>query len=299
MQELVNAIRATGATQPVMLGGLDFADDLSQWTTHKPTDPLNQEAASFHNYMGKECDNVGCWNSEVAPVAATVPVVTGEFAEDNYENPTCPEGPSNFDNEYMGWADAHGVSYLAWAWVVLSAAEIKSEGCSAFYLIGDYSGTPASVNGIAVRNHLLALPPGGRSSSPTTNPGGGAAGGGGKTTPSPIALTKFGATVLAGGKVRFQLQAAQSCAAKIDGQTVKPFKLGGRKPHNVGLGAAHASLTAGKPTTVTLTLPAKARALLKANGSLRARYTVTLSGGGTTSSTPHTITLKLPKPKKH
>jgi hypothetical protein len=50
---------------------------------------------------------------------------------------------------------------------------------------------------------------------------------------------------------------------------------------------------------VTLTLPAKARALLKANGSLRARYTVTLSGSGATTSTPHTVTLKPPKPKKH
>jgi endoglucanase len=303
MQALVNAIRGTGATQPVMVGGLDFADDLSQWATHAPDDPLNQEAASFHNYMGKQCDNVGCWNSEIAPLATAVPVVTGEFAEDNFENPTCPEGPNNFDNEYMGWADAHGVSYLAWAWVVLSAPEIKSEGCSAFYLIGDYGGTPASVNGVAVHSHLLALPPGGRTTFPATGTGagsGGAGGGAPKSVGPKIKLLRFRDKVLPGGKVSFQLEAAQSCTAKIAGQTVKSFKVGGRKPRKVGLGSANLSLTADKPATVTLKLPAKAAQLLKSKGSLKARFTVTLSGGGNaTTVAPHTVTLKEPQPKKH
>jgi hypothetical protein len=291
MQTLIEAIRATGATQPILAGGLNFADDLSGWLTHKPVDPLNQLAASFHNYMGEgKCDNVGCWNSQIAPVAASVPVVTGEFAEDNYANPTCTEGPNNFDNEYMGWADEHGVSYLAWAWVVETAQEIAEEGCSAYYLISDYAGTPASVNGIAVHNHLLALatkaagtPPAGGGTTPITTPGG-------KT----IKLTKFAATVLPGDKVRLQLVAAQSCKATIAGQTVKAFRLGKGKPRKLGLGTAHASLTANKPTTVTMALPAKARGLLKSNGSLRASYAINLGG----SSTTDVVTLKQPKPKK-
>ena len=106
MQTLVDAIRATGATQPVMVGGLDFADDLSQWVEHAPADPLNQEAASFHNYMGKECDNVGCWNSEVAPVAARGAgghrgVRRGQLRRTGLRR----RSPNNFDNEYMSWAD--------------------------------------------------------------------------------------------------------------------------------------------------------------------------------------------------
>jgi hypothetical protein len=295
MQTLLEAVRATGATQPVMAGGLDFANDLTGWLTHKPVDPLNQMAASFHNYMGKTCDNVGCWNSQIAPVAANVPVVTGEFAEDNFQNPTCNAPANNFDNEYMNWADADGVSYLAWAWIVLDQTEIEREGCSAFYLIGDYSGTPASVNGIAVHDHLLAL-------AAAKGAGPPAAGGGGTGTPpapKTIKLTKFKATVLPGGKVRFRLEAGQSCKATVAGQTVKPFKLGGGKPRKVGLGAVHASLKASKPATVTLTLPTKARGLLKEKGSLRARFTVTLRGGGTTTSTRHTLTLKQSKPKKN
>jgi hypothetical protein len=305
MQTLVDAIRAAGATQPVMVGGLDYADDLSQWVEHAPDDPLNQEAASFHNYMGKECDNVGCWNSEVAPVAANVPVVTGEFAEDNYEEPSCPEGPNNFDEEYMDWADQHGVSYLAWAWIVLSQAEVEQEGCSAFYLIKDYGGTPGSVNGITVHNHLLSLPPDGRSTFPPANsaPGGtsgGTGGGASKSAGSKIKLLRFRPKVLAGGKVSVQLEAAASCQAAIYGQTVKGYRLGARKPRKVALGSGKLTLTADKPATVTIKLPAKGLRLLRSQGSLKARFTVTLSGGGdATTVAAHTVTLEEPKPTKH
>jgi hypothetical protein len=34
MQSLVNAVRAAGASQPVMLGGLEYASDESQWLSH-------------------------------------------------------------------------------------------------------------------------------------------------------------------------------------------------------------------------------------------------------------------------
>jgi endoglucanase len=303
MQTLVDAIRATGATQPVMVGGLDYADDLSQWAEHAPDDPLNQEAASFHNYMGKECDNVSCWNSEVAPVAAAVPVVTGEFAEDNFENPSCGNrNPNSFDEEYMDWADTHGVSYLAWAWIVESPAEIQSDKCSAFYLIGDYSGTPASVNGIAVHAHLLSLPPGGRSTFPpvTPAPGGGGGGGAPKSAGPKIKLLRFRPKVMPGGKVSFQLEAATSCQAAISGQTVKAYKLGGHKPHKIALGSGKLGLTANKPATLTIKLSAKGLQLLRSQGSFKARFTVTLSGGGNaTTVVPHIVTLEEPKPKAH
>jgi endoglucanase len=152
MQEIVSAIRAAGASQPILLGGLGYANDLSRWLAHEPTDPKQQLAASFHNYTGEGCATEACWNATIAPVAARVPVVTGEFGEDD-----CPSGgddPDNFDNTYMSWADAHGSGYLGWAWIVLEPSERL---CSALYLITDYAGTPADPNGVALHDHLAAL----------------------------------------------------------------------------------------------------------------------------------------------
>ena len=46
MQTLVNTVRATGATNVLMLGGLAYSNDLSQWLANKPTDPQNNLVAS-------------------------------------------------------------------------------------------------------------------------------------------------------------------------------------------------------------------------------------------------------------
>src|SRR5919197_3801208 len=152
MQQLVNTIRATGATHPILLGGLSYANDLSGWLANKPADA--QLAASFHNYQGQQCSSQSCWDATIAPVAAQVPVVTGEFDED-----VCQ--PTTFDEDYMSWADRHGIGYLAWGWWVLSAQEISDAGCSAYYLITDSSGKPAAPNGTALHDHLAALTTGG------------------------------------------------------------------------------------------------------------------------------------------
>lgn len=195
LQTLLNTIRVTGATQPVLVGGLDFANDLSQWGDHAPDDPLNQEAASFHNYTGQRCDNISCWNSEIAPVAANVPVVTGEFDQDDFDNPSCDNRtPSTFDNDYMNWADQHGVSYLAWGWEVLGAQEISDQGCSAYYLTSDPEGTPAAPNGTVLHDHLLTLPAGGVTSTDGGSPQGATPAEGSTNTGSTTNTTPTGVT---------------------------------------------------------------------------------------------------------
>ena len=109
----------------MLAGGLNYANDLGEndngqeWADQAPNDPLNQEAASFHNYMGQGATAQTCWKLAIASVAAHVPVVTGEFDEDNFDEPKCADKtPSNFDPDYMNWADSSGVSYLAWGWIV-------------------------------------------------------------------------------------------------------------------------------------------------------------------------------------
>jgi endoglucanase len=297
LQSLVTAIRTAGAPQPVLTGGLDFANDLSQWATHAPDDPLNQEAASFHNYQGKDCDNATCWSSTIAAVAANVPVVTGEFDEDNFQNPSCPnKTPSTFDADYMNWADQHGVSYLAWGWEVLSADEISDQKCSAFYLTSDPGGTPAAPNGTAVHDHLVALAAAsntGTATPPTTTSSGSGSGSGSH----PIKLKAFKAAVRSGGSaVGFVVRAAQSCNGTVTGQTANTFAVPAAKQRRrrVSLGTVHFKLKAGKSKTVVLKLSKQSHKLLVSKRSLKVQITVTLGSGATRSVTRRTLTLKLP-----
>jgi endoglucanase len=142
MQTLTNAVRGTGSTNVIMLGGVQYANALSEWLQYRPTDPANQTAASFHVYSTNICNTATCWNSTVAPVTASVPVVTGEIGEG--------DGTANFINTYMSWADPQGLGYLAWVW--------DTWGCSNIVLISNYDGTACVGYGAGYQSHLKGLP---------------------------------------------------------------------------------------------------------------------------------------------
>lgn len=151
MQQLVDAVRSTGATQPLMATGLRYGNDLSEWLTYRPSDPRGQLVAGFHVYNFNACVDAACWDGTVGAVARQVPVVTGELGEDD-----CSPA---FANRYMDWADRNGVSYLAWAW--------NPYGCGAFpALITGYDGTPTPF-GVGIRDRLLRLS---RTPTPTPSP---------------------------------------------------------------------------------------------------------------------------------
>ncbi len=287
MQTLLTDIRNTGATQPIMVGGLDYADDLGDtgdangggqgWMQHAPDDPLNQEAASFHNYQGKSCDNQTCWDSSVKAVAAHVPVVTGEFAEDNYQAAGCTPnaGASTFDDRYMSWADTSGVSYLAWVWLVDDPPQPGDDACDRHGLLSSYDGTPIGPNGTAVHAHLTALAGG----TTTTGPGTTTTG---KGKPA-VTLRSFSAAVAPGGSaVRLRLRSAQKCTGAITGQTAKSYAVTTvkHKARKVSLGSVKFSLKAGKAKTVVLKLTKASKKLLAAKHSLKVQFTITLSSPG-------------------
>ncbi|WP_307837795.1 cellulase family glycosylhydrolase [Paractinoplanes rishiriensis] len=144
MQDLVDAVRATGATNVLMVGGLEWANDMREWLAYQPADPLSNLAASWHAYSFNACASESCWDTQIAPLAQQLPIVLGEFGQDN----------CGFDymQRLADWADAHSISYLAWTW--------SPWGCSTgAVLIKDYSGTPEPGIGEGYKAHLLTQDP--------------------------------------------------------------------------------------------------------------------------------------------
>src|SRR2546422_103719 len=78
-QSLLDAVRATGAPNPVLVAGNRWAGDLRGWP-HGVHDPMHQLAASWHVYSpGPRLDSLR--DLVVRPVAAAYPVVAAEFGE--------------------------------------------------------------------------------------------------------------------------------------------------------------------------------------------------------------------------
>ncbi len=144
MQSLVDAVRSTGATQPIMLSGLNWAGDLSAWNQWVPNDPQKQLIADLHLYNFSQYNTQASWDQTVAPTAAVYPVVAGEIGETD-----CAHG---FIDALMNWFDSKGISYLGWTWDAAGGWSCTNGPA----LISDYNGTPTGF-GIGFRDHLAAL----------------------------------------------------------------------------------------------------------------------------------------------
>ncbi len=138
MASLVQAVRSTGANNFVMVGGISYANDLSQWLAYRPADSMNNLGASWHSYNFNYCVTASCWDSQIAPVAAQVPLVVGEIGEND-----CGHG---YIDTLISWLDSRSISYLGWTW---NTWDCKS-GPS---LITDYNGSPTAY-GAGFRAHL-------------------------------------------------------------------------------------------------------------------------------------------------
>ncbi len=106
MAAVVEAIRTAGAEQPVLLGGLDYANDLSHWLEFAPDD--DQLVAAFHSYDFKECSTEDCWERVVGKLADSVPVLTSELGADRPQK--------GYVERYLDWVDAHHLGALFWVW---------------------------------------------------------------------------------------------------------------------------------------------------------------------------------------
>jgi hypothetical protein len=142
LPELLTVVRETGAQQPVMLGGLDWARDLRGWLKHRPYDPANALIAANHTYDFSLCDR-GC-RKNLASIARQVPVVTGELGQAGCAH--------NYIDPYMRFADRNGISYLGWTWNAGGRWECSTGPA----LIDNFNGHPTAY-GKGFREHLRML----------------------------------------------------------------------------------------------------------------------------------------------
>ena len=108
-QQMLDAVRATGATNVVLMGGTAWSNDESWWTSNRPVDALNQIAAAHHDYNQGLTYDIG-----TNPTAATamlnapgVPVVITETGDSN--------SGSSYISAVLSTADAQGYGVVAWA----------------------------------------------------------------------------------------------------------------------------------------------------------------------------------------
>jgi hypothetical protein len=146
-QSVVNTIRATGATNVIIIAGLNWSNDLSQWLNYVPVDSTSHAiVAGAHVYQdGLGCDTASCWTSQYQAIEnAGYPVIVSEFGQFSCNH-------SKIDL-LMAWADAASppVGYWAWAFTVANCASGPS-------LISDGNGTPTQTYGQGYRDHLNAV----------------------------------------------------------------------------------------------------------------------------------------------
>ena len=145
MQQAVNLMRQAGYNGVISIPGIDYANDMTQWLSHKPVDPLGQLIAEAHVYGKNTCDTTACFDTNYAPVAASVPLLFGETGN-SYDDSVCGSG---YVSTFMNWADAHNTGYEAWTWDTWGT-------CGS--LITDFNGTPNGTYGTYVKNHYATLP---------------------------------------------------------------------------------------------------------------------------------------------
>jgi hypothetical protein len=135
MQELYDTVRGTGAENLVLIGGLQFAYDLSGVPSYRVKGQNIVWATHPYNQTGKQPNN---WPSGFGFLAATDPVMATEFGD----SMSCG---ADYDQAFVTYASQHHLSWSAWAWFV--------SGCSFPSIITDWMGTPSAA-GMVVKTAL-------------------------------------------------------------------------------------------------------------------------------------------------
>ncbi len=153
MQDLVNAVRATGARNLILLGGVQYSNALSRWIEERPHDPLGNLAAAWHVYNTNPCSDADCWNGVPKTVASTIPIIATEVGQND-----C--GAEPFVGPLLEFLDENADGYLAWSWTAYG--ECRPPGSepwpNPWSLVTDYdTGTPNGTYAETFYGHLESL----------------------------------------------------------------------------------------------------------------------------------------------
>jgi endoglucanase len=110
MQQLYAAVRGVGANNLVIIGGLDYAFDLSVVASY-PVQGYNIAYAT-HPYNNAPGRQPGEWDTSWGYLTQTAPVVVTEFGDG-----TGSCSPV-WDETLIPYADAHHAGWTSWAWFV-------------------------------------------------------------------------------------------------------------------------------------------------------------------------------------
>jgi len=121
MQQIYNTIRATGANNVVIAGGVGYAFDLSGVATHAISGTNIAYSTHPYDYSGKQQAQ---WPAAFGYLVPTYPVIATEFGQYCYSDSYIQELLAYMQGLQMGWT--------AWAWWV--------EDCEFPSLISDWNG---------------------------------------------------------------------------------------------------------------------------------------------------------------
>ncbi len=156
MQQMLDAVRATGALNPILASGLQWTQQLDQWLAFKPADPADQLAVVWHAYpsygtaWGSDAYKLPNFGESAYTAALTIlnsniPVIVTEFGDRNSAGTV----GSPFASTLLPRLDTMGVSYFGWTFAV--------SGESDNILLKDNNGTPTDGFGVYVKQHYQCL----------------------------------------------------------------------------------------------------------------------------------------------
>jgi endoglucanase len=151
MQAMLDAVRATGATNVILTSTLAYSSAVGGWLQYHPTDTLkpSQIGAVWHAYPSSaNPSQVNCVGTNCSPqilsdaqaiLAAGYPIVVTEFGD--------PSGGATapWSSVLLPFADTNGISYMGWTWNPWVG--------TTFYLISDGNGDPTVGYGAYVKAH--------------------------------------------------------------------------------------------------------------------------------------------------